>query len=330
MSDAAASFVPVLAQSSRCGRAPTLKTRCHGGEPSRDRYALYVLLAMAMPSWLRSASGTLSFTAASQRLTKTEATEPTSGLRPTATRRSMPRRKAPAAARYCRSEKRSVTLTGMPAKIASSMAGSPSFVPGILMRRLGRKARACRDLAAAMVLWVSYARSGETSSETQPSTPRVRSQVERNRSAARVTSSSASSKNSSSPDLPSLIFLRMAASYAVLFLIAWSKMVGFEVSPVTDSWSIYRCSVPVFSSSRVMLSSQRLWPWSWSVLVAFIVSPLPGHGTAQAFTSQMSAAYSAMLRSLENFPELATFRIALRAHACGSAYTEQSLRSASR
>ena len=41
-----------------------------------------------------------------------------------------------------------------------------------------------------------------------------------------------------------------------------------------------------------------------------------GHGS----TFQMSRAYSAMVRSLENFPELATFRIALRAHSLGFAY----------
>jgi hypothetical protein len=33
----------------------------------------------------------------------------------------------------------------MPAKIASSMAGSPFFVPGILMRRFGRLTRANRS-----------------------------------------------------------------------------------------------------------------------------------------------------------------------------------------
>jgi hypothetical protein len=33
----------------------------------------------------------------------------------------------------------------------------------------------------------------------------------------------------------------------------------------------------------------------------------------------MSVAYSEMVRSLENFPELATLRSALRVHACGSA-----------
>ncbi len=57
-------------------------------------------------------------------------------------------------------------------------------------------------------------------------------------SAARVMSSSASSKNKFSPDLPFSSFWRMGASYALLFLMAWSKMVGFEVSPVTDSSSM--------------------------------------------------------------------------------------------
>ena len=130
---------------------------------------------MAMPSLLRSASGALPATATSQRLTKIDATEQTSGLDPAATRRSMPRMYASAAATYCSREKSSVTLIGTPAKIDSSMAGRPSLVPGILMKRLGRSARAWSSLAAATVRDVSWASSGETSSDTQPSTPRVRS-----------------------------------------------------------------------------------------------------------------------------------------------------------
>ena len=66
-------------------------------------------------------------------------------------------------------------------------------------------------------------------------------------------SSSASSKKSASPDLPLRNFSAIAASYAVLFLIAWSKIVGFEVSPVTESSSMYCLSVPLSSRSRVML-----------------------------------------------------------------------------
>ena len=51
-----------------------------------------------------------------------------------------------------------------------------------------------------------------------------------------------------------------------------------------------------------------------------------GHGC----TFQMSAAYSATVRSLENFPEPATFKMALRAHSSGSAYNARSCSSASR
>src|SRR6266542_5279633 len=58
--------------------------------------------------------------------------------------------------------------------------------------------------------------------------------------------------------------------------MAWSKMVGFEVSPVTASSSTYRRRVPVVRSSRVMLSSQMLWPASCSFCVAFTVFPSRG------------------------------------------------------
>src|SRR6516162_2496396 len=92
----------------------------------------------------------------------------------------------------------------------------------------------------------------------------------RNKSAARVTSSSARSKNSCSPALPFDSPARMLASYAELPLMAWSKIVGFEVSPVTDSSSMYCCKVPLSSRSRVMLSSQRLCPRLWSSWVAFM------------------------------------------------------------
>ena len=88
----------MLAQRSRWGRAPALNTRCQRGEASNARYALYVRIAMAMPSWLRSKSGTFPVTAASQRLMNSEATDPTLGLSPASMRRSMPRKNASAAA----------------------------------------------------------------------------------------------------------------------------------------------------------------------------------------------------------------------------------------
>src|SRR6185312_16390816 len=178
-----------------------------------------------------------------------------------------------AAARYCSRENKRVTLTGMPENIASSIAGRPSLVPGILIRRLGRAARANRSLAAESVLAVSCASVGDTSNDTHPSTPFVSSKMGRKRSAARVRSSRASSKKTSSLDSCFANFLTIVASYAVLFLIAWSKMVGFEVSPVTDRSLMYCFSVPLSSRSRVMLSSQRLWPRLWRICVAFIVLP---------------------------------------------------------
>src|ERR1700731_5286049 len=51
-----------------------------------------------------------------------------------------------------------------------------------------------------------------------------------------------------------------------------------------------------------------------------------GHG----LTPQISLAYSAIVRSLQNFPEAATFKMALRAHSSGSPYNAHSRSSASR
>ena len=49
-------------------------------------------------------------------------------------------------------------------------------------------------------------------------------------------------------------------------------------------------------------------------------SGVPGHtsrfyGTGHGYTFQISVAYSLIVRSLENFPEPATFKMAMRAHA---------------
>src|SRR5262245_38895216 len=65
-------------------------------------------------------------------------------------------------------------------------------------------------------------------------------------------------------------------------------------------------------------------------LFRIVDHPRPHHDTGHGFTCQISEAYSAIVRSLENFPELATLRIALRAQAPGSAYRLQTPASASR
>jgi hypothetical protein len=86
-------------------------------------------------------------------------------------RRSRPRIYASATARYCSRENSRVTFTGTPAKMASSMAGTPAGVPGIFTYKFGRSACLWMLRAASMVDLVSSAKSGDTSIDTQPSTP---------------------------------------------------------------------------------------------------------------------------------------------------------------
>ena len=80
--------------------------------------------------------------------------------------------------------------------------------------------------------------------------------------------------------------------------MAWSKIVGFEVSPVMDSSSMYRASVPLSRRSRVMLSSQSVWPRSWSFWVAWMGSRLP-LGGGWVWTPQMRFQEVAALRGFE-------------------------------
>ena len=49
-------------------------------------------------------------------------------------------------------------------------------------------------------------------------------------------------------------------SYRSEWPMAFSKMVGFEVTPLMPSWAIRLASLPDSSSSRLMLSSQIDWP----------------------------------------------------------------------
>ena len=70
---------------------------------------------------------------------------------------------------YLESEKSSVTLTLIPAAIVSSIAGTPSAVPGILMKMLGRSMRRKKSGAAATEAAVSFAIPGGSSNETKPS-----------------------------------------------------------------------------------------------------------------------------------------------------------------
>ena len=57
----------------------------------------------------------------------------------------------------------------MPAAIDSSMAGTPSAVPGILMKMLGRPIRSQNSGVALVEAAVSLAIDGGSSNETKPS-----------------------------------------------------------------------------------------------------------------------------------------------------------------
>jgi len=109
---------------------------------------------------------------------------------------------------------------------ADSLAAADAFLRGEQLLRRGE--RACGVVGQ----W------GETSSDTDPSTPAVRSWIGRERSAARVRSSRASSKKSSSPRRPFASFSAMAVALSASVLYRVVEIVGFEVSPVTDSSSM--------------------------------------------------------------------------------------------
>ena len=80
----------------------------------------------------------------------------------------------------------------MPAAIASSIAGMPSSVAGILIITLGRSTRSHSSWAWRRVASVSKATPGSTSSETKPSAPPASSQTGRMTSQASCTSLTAS------------------------------------------------------------------------------------------------------------------------------------------
>jgi len=86
------------------------------------------------------------------------------------------------------------------------------------------------------------------------------------------------------------------------------------------------------SSSKLSATSSRTSSARWNVYGVFLKQRSPNplrarrsgpksiYCTGDGFKFQMSFAYSVMVRSLENFPERATFMMALLSHASGSAY----------
>ena len=193
-------FVPVLAHRGRCTLAPRAASAFHRGDEKISPKRPYASRALATASFPISDSAVSAFgepghrstadsrsgsTAVSTRETKNDATDATlRGSPPPSRSRSRPRRYASATAAYRFTEKISVTFTGTPEAIVSSTAGSPSFVPGILIITFGRPTASNSSRARAIVAFVSRARSGSTSRDTYPSSPFAASYTGRSTSAA--------------------------------------------------------------------------------------------------------------------------------------------------
>ena len=65
--------------------------------------------------------------------------------------------------------------------------------------------------------------------------------------------------------------------------MAFSKMVGLEVTPLMPSSAISCASLPVSSSSRLMLSSQIDWPSAWMASSGLPMRWLPGRGSGASY-----------------------------------------------
>ena len=186
----------------RCRRAASAASSATGAPPRRSA------CATAMPSRLRKRGRYLVRDRHVPRLTNTDATEPTLGLSPASMRRSMPRRNASAAATIvlAREQQRHVDRDAGEDRLLDGRqtlfrAGNLDEQirprrPRVQLFGRGECALSCRGRAAAR----------------PPATPSrqrllVRSWIGRKRSAARVRSSSARSKNNASPDLPCLQLL---------------------------------------------------------------------------------------------------------------------------
>src|SRR5918912_896187 len=147
-----------------------------------------------------------------------------------------------------------------PSERASSIAGTPSSVPGILIIRFGRSTRRQNSRACSSVASVSWARAGSTSSDTKPSPPCCSSQTRRSTSHAERTSVIAISRVISVASSPCSASSVIWSSYSFEPRMAFSKMAGFEVTPRRQSSSIRRPSSPHSISPRRIWSSHTLVP----------------------------------------------------------------------
>ncbi len=170
----------------------------------------------------------------------------------------------------------SVMLMLRPSASDRPIAGMPSSVAGILTMRLGRSTRSQKVRAIATVPSVSCDSDGGTSMLTNPSAPAVRSWTGRRMSAACWMSVIASSvKMSCGSSKPSASSSRIWSSYIDPSAIAFWKIVGLLVIPVTLSSAIMRCSSPDVSRSRLMKSSQTDCPCSPSRCSGVVIGRPP-------------------------------------------------------
>ncbi len=193
-------FVPVLAHSTRCVRAPFAASASHRAPEKICWYLRYVCLALAIAALPCSArrraassgelaafafsSSCLSMTV-SMRLTKKLATLASLEMSfPSAARFSSPAMYASATFSYADCANSSVTLMLMPSLISVWNAGTPSGVPGTLIITFGRSISPHSRRASSCVPCVSSASSGDTSMLTNPSRPLVWSYTGRSTSQA--------------------------------------------------------------------------------------------------------------------------------------------------
>ena len=146
----------------------------------------------------------------------------------------------------------------MPLATVSAIAGMPAIVAGILIMRLGRSTASQMRRAAAIVPAVSFAKRGDTSRLTNPSDPARASKVGRSWSAASRISATATCSKTASGSIPEA--RRPGTSgYASPTAMAFSKMVGFDVTPPRPRRT-RRANSPERRISRLMVSSQMLCP----------------------------------------------------------------------
>ena len=142
-------------------------------------------------------------------------------------------------------------FTLMPSAVSLRTATAPSVVPGTLIMTFGRDTVFQSRCASAIVAAESCAAAGETSIDTKPSWPFAASYTGRKMShAARTSSVSTSSNISHAVQLPAASL--SCASYAVPCASAFSKIVGFDVIPVSASPGMRSASSPLCSIVRSM------------------------------------------------------------------------------